>query len=157
MAVPFKHRLHRLSRIHVADPVFFVTSCVEARRAVLASDPVHEILFDEWHAADERHGWVIGPYVIMPDHVHFFCRRLGAPESKSLSGFLGKWKEWTSKRILGEIGRPAPLWQEGFFDHILRSSESTSEKLDYMRMNPVRGGLVAQPEDWPFQGWVHFQ
>jgi len=31
-------------------------------------------LIDEWKRARERHRWAIGRYVIMPDHVHFFCR-----------------------------------------------------------------------------------
>lgn len=43
-------------------------------------------------------------------------------------------------------------WQDGFFDHVLRSSESYSEKWNYVRMNPVRAGLVNNAEDWPFSG-----
>jgi hypothetical protein len=46
-----------------------------------------EILVKEWQTARPRHGWVVGRYAIMPDHVHFFC----APESnaKLLSTFVG--------------------------------------------------------------------
>jgi hypothetical protein len=42
-------------------------------------------------------------------------------------------------------------WQEGCFDRLLRSDESLSDKWEYLRQNPVRAGLVANPEDWPFQ------
>lgn len=45
-------------------------------------------------------------------------------------------------------------WQDGFFDHLLRSGESYSEKWNYVRMNPVRAGLVERPEDWPFAGEI---
>jgi hypothetical protein len=41
-----------------------------------------------------------------------------------------------------------------FFDHILRSSESYSEKWNYVRDNPVRAGLVANADDWPWQGQI---
>ena len=34
---------------------------------------------------------------------------------------------------------------------LLRSDESLSDKWEYLRQNPVRAGLVANPEDWPFQ------
>jgi putative transposase len=47
---------------------------------------------------------------------------------------------------------PRPHWQEGAFDHLLRTSESYAEKWEYVRQNPVAAGLVAAPEEWPFQG-----
>jgi putative transposase len=46
------------------------------------------------------------------------------------------------------------VWQPGFFDHLLRSSESYSEKWEYVRLNPVRKGLVDRPEEWPYQGQI---
>ena len=75
---------------------------------------------------------------------------------KSLSGTIGKWKEWTAKRILKSTGESAPLWQPEFFDHLLRSEESLAEKWAYVRENPTRGGLVAQAGDWPYAGSVDF-
>ena len=41
-------------------------------------------------------------------------------------------------------------WQEGFFDHRLRHDESLEEKTYYIRMNPVRAGLIEKPETWPY-------
>jgi REP element-mobilizing transposase RayT len=43
-------------------------------KAVLDRDEAAQILVEEWRAAHKRHSWAIGRYVIMPDHVHFFCR-----------------------------------------------------------------------------------
>ena len=36
-----------------------------------------------------------------------------------------------------------PLWQSEFFDHVIRSADSYTEKWNYVRENPVRAGLVA--------------
>jgi hypothetical protein len=47
-----------------------------------------------------------------------------------------------------------PHWQEGFFDHLLRSRGSYAEKAAYVLQNPVRGGFCAKPEDWPYQGEI---
>jgi hypothetical protein len=55
--------------------------------------------------------------------------------------------------IVGKRGRD-PVWQQGFFDHVVRNSESYSEKWEYVRQNPVRAGLCLRPEDWPWQGEV---
>lgn len=46
------------------------------------------------------------------------------------------------------------MWQADYFDRFLRSDESYSEKWDYVRSNPVRAGLAADAEDWPFAGEI---
>lgn len=161
---PRKH-LRRLERVWLESPVYFVTACTQQRQPVLAATAVADILTGEWRAAGERHGWLVGRYVIMPDHVHFFGA--AQPNAKSLSVFVGAWKEWTSKRIWQELGPAAVaagadrgpgavrLWQRGFFDYVLRSEESYAQKWEYVRQNPVRAGLTTRAEDWPFQGEIH--
>jgi len=100
----------------------------------------------------------------MPDHVHFFCahkstldksQQSSVNESVSLQRFIGKWKEWTAKYGCQRAQVSTPLWQEEFFDHVLRSQESYEEKWIYVLDNPVRAGLVAAAADWPFQGEIH--
>lgn len=119
---------------------------------MLACEEIARILIQEWSSARNHHGWVIGRYVIMPDHVHFFC----APEfdAKSLPIFVGSWKEWTSKGIKRQLSQARSVWQEEFFDHVLRSSESYSEKWRYVRNNPMRHNLVANADEWPWQGQI---
>ena len=150
------HRhLLRLSRIYLDNPLYFITTCTYERRRVLACAEVAAILQDEFALAKNRHGWHIGRYTIMPDHVHFFCRA-GRGHNKTLPRFMNLWKEWTSKRIAMRLECNAPIWQKGFFDHLLRSDESYAEKWSYVSNNPVRAGMVARVEDWPYQGCVDF-
>jgi REP element-mobilizing transposase RayT len=124
-----------------------------------------KILEQEWRSAHKRHGWIIGRYVIMPDHAHFFC----TPEhdAKTLSQFVGAWKRWISRRI-HELIVPAAaqrgprttssatpsVWQCEFFDHVLRSAEGYEEKWNYVRENPLRTGLVFSADDWPYAGEI---
>ena len=53
-----------------------------------------------------------------------------------------------------ELKLSRKIWQEEFFDHVLRSSESYSQKWDYVKENPVRAGLVSGSDEWPWQGEV---
>lgn len=132
------------------------------RRPILNSSDIAAILVQEWRTAHQRHGWATGRYVIMPDHVHFFGR--AEPSAKTLRMFMQKWKQWTSKRIAREIAaagigdpglkRSGALWQEEFFDHVLRLSESYSQKWEYVKENSVRAGLVKKSDDWPFHGEI---
>ena len=91
-----KH-LRRLNRVWIDWPIYFISTCTFKRRAILASKEAAQVLIDEWQNSRDRHGWAIGRYVIMPDHVHFFFRpELGA---RKLSEFIGAWKSWTSRKI----------------------------------------------------------
>jgi putative transposase len=101
----------------------------------------------------QRHGWRVGKYVIMPDHVHFFCS--AEAKAKPLSLAVGKWKEWTSKLLVRELQLPRPVWQKEFFDHLIRSDESYSQKWDYVQDNPVRAGLARNFKDWAYSGEIY--
>ena len=152
-----KH-LRRLERVWLESPVCFVTACTHERRPILAVEAVANILIGEWRVAHERHGWQVGRYVIMPDHVHFFCA--AEHNAKTLSEFMRLWKQWTTKRIKAAEPRlssaaTTQIWQREFFDHVLRSEESYAENWEYVRQNPVRAGLAASAEEWPFQGEVY--
>jgi putative transposase len=147
------HRhLRRLDRVWIEHPIFFVTTCSAERRPILTSAEVSTILVDEWRRARERHGWAVGRYVLMPDHVHFFCS--AELDAKPLPKFMQSWKQWTSKRIARELKIGGTIWQSEFFDHVLRSSESYSQKWDYVRENPLHAGLVSDAADWPWQGEI---
>jgi len=148
-----KH-LRRLDRIlpGLSPVLFFITCCVTQRRGVLASDPVSAVLVSAWRDAEEVHGWAVGRYVVMPDHVHFFASPRGE-KAKSLSQFIECWKRWTSPQIRA-TGVSSFSWQREFFDHLLRGGESYEEKWEYVRANPVRRGLVRSADEWPYQGDV---
>jgi REP element-mobilizing transposase RayT len=154
MSTEERNHLRRLDRVWIKNPLYFLTTCTDNRRKVFDRREAVEILVGEWRSVTTRHGWQVGRYVVMPDHVHFFCAAHRA--ARPLRLFVAKWKEWTSKRLSRELGIETPIWQPEFFDHLLRSSESYSQKWDYVRNNPVRAGLVENADAWPFQGYIHF-
>ena len=135
------------------SPVFFVTFCTYRRRPILASAKIHSN-FETFCQRGLAHNVVVGRYVIMPDHVHLFV--CGGPDFR-LGGWIKLLKQSLGKALKGD-GSPACLgsriWQEGFFDHLLRNDESMGQKWDYVFQNPVRAGLVSAAEAWPYQGEI---
>ena len=156
----------RLDRIfqRYNPPLFFVTFCTGQRRSVLANDLVHRALIGYGRIALD-HNIALGRYVIMPDHIHLFVR--GDPNF-ALSPWVGGLKRAISLAVSGDPqatrlplqgrhplqGKQNSLWQPGFFDHVLRSDESYAQKWEYVRDNPVRTGLVASWQEWPYQGEI---
>jgi putative transposase len=146
-----KARLKRLDWVFADRPMYFLTACVEGRRPLLAN---HRVLdaFQEFCRTGLDRGFFVGRFVLMPDHLHLF---IVVP--REVPHALSIWMKALKRsltRVLDEMGVSPPHWQKGFFDHVMRSGESYSEKWNYVSDNPVRAGLVAEAEEWPFQGEI---
>ena len=132
------------------QPFYFVTFNTYNHLEFLAQPEIHEA-FSLFCRKAQAHDVAVGRYVLMPDHIHLFV--VFPPEGITLENWIQSLRSALGKTLL-RIGLQKPHWQEGFFDHVLRSSESYSEKWDYVRLNPVRAGLVQTPEEWPYQGEI---
>jgi putative transposase len=139
----------RLERIFQKydPPLYFVTLCTKDRRKLLATQQVHSALIKYGQVGGDR-GFAMGRYVIMPDHIHLFA-------SDTLDFDLGIRVRGLKRVVAAAVsGGRIAIWQRGFFDHVIRNSESYSQKWDYVRENPVRAGLVRVADEWPFQGEI---
>ena len=143
-------RLRRLDQTFQRLPIYFVTACTYKHQASLDNADVHKRLIGFAEAGEKRGAW-LGAYVLMPDHLHLFV--VVDDERLTVSEWMKSLKNVLSK-VLREKGASSPHWQKGFFDHILRSEDSYSEKWDYVRDNPVRAALVKHWRDWPFSGEI---
>jgi REP-associated tyrosine transposase len=141
-----KDRPRRLNLIYINKPLYFVTFATHDRKRIPSLDVARAALEQCAHRAIENFNVALGRYVIMPDHVHLFVR---GGRDFTLSAWIGGLK-----RAMSVTLESPKLWQPGFFDHILRSDESYSEKWNYVRENPVRAGLVKSAADWPYQGEI---
>jgi REP element-mobilizing transposase RayT len=145
----------RLRNIHINLPVYFVTFCTHDRQRTLANNMVHDALAGFAQRGFDEKNIAVGRYVIMPDHIHLFVR---GPYDFRLSNWVSQLKGFLTKQIRCSRSLVAneekPVWQRGFFDHVLRSYESYSEKWHYVEQNPMRAGLVEKASDWPYGGCI---
>ncbi len=99
-----------------------------------------------WHF----HGapYLLDDWVIMPNHVHWI---LWPMPNFTLSEIVKSRKQFIAKqanRLLGSVGET--FWQAESFDHWIRNDDEKSRIRRYIRNNPVRAGLCACPQDWPW-------
>ena len=126
--------------------IVYVTVCTKHRKPILADRKVHECLRDAWRL---RTAWLMGKYIIMPDHIHFFCAP-GEFQPIPVAQWVKFWKSHSAR--FWPYRDQAPVWQRECWDTQLRRHESYTEKWCYIQMNPVRAGLAESPNDWPYQG-----
>ena len=144
-------RLHRLEQLFVENPAYFITFCTYRRTAILADPQIHSA-FVKFCAEALQRDVFVGRYILMPDHIHLFVKL--PPPAENLSSWIKSLKNFLSKELRTN-NVSSPHWQKGFFDHILRSSESYSQKWLYVVENCVRAGLVKDWTEWPYQGEIH--
>lgn len=125
--------------------IVFVTACTKGHSPWLATKECHELLKDVCHDAT---GWFVGRYVVMPDHLHLFA----APGDMDIS--LDDWMQYWKSQFSKRFARKECRWLRDHWDRRLRTGESYRTKWEYVRDNPVRKGLVASTDDWPYQGEI---
>ena len=148
MREPEPERHYPASGVHRQDDeptIVFLTVKTKDRGPWLACEETQNHLLAAWEEAD---AWVIGHYLLMPDHLHLFCAPVKA--EFDIERWITYWKSCFSKRHRRMEWR----WQSRGWHHRMRSPESYAEKLHYVWNNPIRANLVPRPEDWPYQGKI---
>lgn len=85
-------------------------------------------------------------WVIMPNHVYTLFETTVVPVDK----ILHAWKSYTAHRIGELLGSTGTIWQPDYFDRHIRDREHFDRAVRYIEHNPVKPGLVAAPEEWPW-------
>lgn len=82
--------------------------------------------------------YLMGDFVVMPNHVHLLVCLLGTTE---LEAQCYSWKKFTAGKINKALGRKGRFWQEESFDHLVRSLEQFEYLRAYIANNPKKAGL----------------
>ncbi|MGA2179597.1 MAG: helicase C-terminal domain-containing protein [Verrucomicrobiota bacterium] len=82
--------------------------------------------------------YLLGHYVIMPNHVHTVVQ---LAQGNPLKEVLHSWKSFTAHKLNEAIGRKGQLWQDESFDCIVRNAAQLDKIAFYIQENPQRAGL----------------
>ncbi|MFZ0312193.1 MAG: transposase [Candidatus Korobacteraceae bacterium] len=157
-----------LERWHGGHDLHFITFSCYGRQPLLASACHRELFLKVLEEVRRRHQWVVIGYVVMPEHVHLL---VSEPHERPLATAIQALKLGFARRVLAEERRHRPgletretqgtrktalphhVWQARYYDFNVCTPAKRVEKLRYMHRNPVRRGLVAAPELWPWSSF----
>jgi putative transposase len=127
----------------------FLTFSCYRRRDYLSAVAAMELFEDALERVRRRFLFVVAGYVVMPEHVHLLVNEpkrvllSNAIQALKLSVTMRRWER--------------PFWQAHYYDFNVSTHEKFVEKLRYIHRNPVRRGLVAEPEDWKWSSFRHYR
>lgn len=152
-------RMRQRKRIHLegfdysnSAFVYFLTICTADKQAYFAKDEIAAIVVDEMEFRRTSEEIRLFCYCIMPDHLHMLVS-LTEGYQKGLQNWVSAFKRHTAKTV-GGLNGIKPLWQKNFYDHVVRKEESLVKIAEYIVNNPVRKGLVARWEEYPYSRMV---
>jgi hypothetical protein len=88
----------------------------------------------------------------MEDHLHALVA--GSTERADPMRFAKIFRRKAAYHY--RLQRGVRLWQEGFFDKVLREHDATFEVVSYIIANPVRAGLCVDAMSYPYSGSTRY-
>jgi REP element-mobilizing transposase RayT len=159
-------RLHRLPMSVYATTEFeyHFTICARHQGTPFLNDQLAEKIIESLLWTKRRYDWILFCYCLMPDHLHFVCRLTAADVRYINAGargvvpegvleHVGRFKSYTTQQAW-KLGIHGELWQKSSYDRVLDWRRPFEEVCWYVLMNPVRKGLVKEPDDWLYSDIV---
>jgi putative transposase len=120
-------RQNPASGVHIQlgqSNIVLLTISTDKREPWLANETVHRLLHQTW---SEAKSWLVGNYLLMPDHLHAFC----AP--RDLQFTIEVWIAYWKREFSLKHGRKEWKFQPRGWHHRLRDGENYSEKWLYVQ------------------------
>jgi REP element-mobilizing transposase RayT len=145
---PHRHDYRRrLPHIQKPGRPLFITFCKLNHDPF--PDPARDLILQHC-LHDNGKRYFLYAAVVMPEHMHLLFTPLQDTQGWPFELYktMKLIKGVSARSINKFMDTKGPVWQEESFDHVLRSHESLLQKAKYIRQNPVRRGLVENPEEY---------
>ncbi len=116
-------------------------------RRLLQSERNAGLLIDVLRTLVAERKFELHDFVIMPDHMHLlFTIYDEMTIEKAMQLIKGRF----SHRLSREFDHKGEVWQRGFTEEQVMNRESFKTHREYIAQNPVKAGLAAIPDEYPF-------
>ncbi len=152
-------------RIYNNEGLFFITSTIIEWIPIFTSEKYFDILINSIKFCQTNKGLRVYSYVILDNHFHMIVK------DEYLSETMKSLKSFTAQKIVEQLQNDRKswllnqlefyklnhkkesshqVWQESFHPKEILTDDILEQKLDYIHFNPVKRGLVIEPEHWRY-------
>ncbi|MEJ5347021.1 MAG: transposase [Chloroflexus sp.] len=139
---------HSPAHLFVPNAFYIVTASTLCHQPLFNSPQKLHILQSALFEIMQAYNWQLQAWAIFSNHYHFIAQ---SPEdSSSLKSLIQRFHSQTARAINvldGSKGRK--VWFQ-YWDTCLTYEQSYLARLNYVHNNPVKHGLVASAEQYPF-------
>jgi len=135
-----------LRRIILPGYCYHVITVTEGRAPVFTDERNACVVLDALQFLRRRRAYLLG-YVLMPDHLHALIL---PREPWGISQVVKTVKGYSARLINLASGRRGKLWQEEFYERVIRGEAHLLDAVAYLHANPVVAGMVDDPADYAY-------
>jgi putative transposase len=140
----------RLPRLTLPGHLHHVLQRGNNRQAIFESSGDRQLILDLLRENAAKFGVAVHDYVLMPNHFHL----LATPETVEA---LPQMMQAVGRRYVrlfnDSHGRTGTLWDGRYKSTVIQADRYLLACMVYLDLNPVRSGLVAQVQDYPWSGY----
>lgn len=140
----------RLPRYFVPGQPQHIIQRGNNRQAIFAAETDYRFFRDALVEAASKHGLAIHAYVWMTNHVHLLA-------TPGFDDSIGKVFQSAGRRYVQYFNytykRSGTLWEGRYRATVVDSERYLLTLMRYIELNPVRAGMVAVPEDYPWSSY----
>jgi putative transposase len=127
---------------------YSVTCCTFKRRPWFMDPSIVGDVLSRLLRIMEEQEFEVTAYCFMKDHVHVLLE--AQSDASALRPAMKRWKQACgfAHRHLHHV----PLWQAGYYEHVLRDEADVLAAAAYITANPLRAGLTKSILDYPYCG-----
>lgn len=136
-------------RLQFPHAVYHVTSRGNARQKIVRDDHDRARFLSILQQVVERFGWLCHAYCLMNNHYHLLVETPQPTLSAGMRQLNGVYTQAFNKRH----HRVGHIFQGRFHAVLVEKEAHLLELSRYVVLNPVRGGLVQRPDQWPWSSY----
>jgi len=159
-------------KIRNQDGIHFLTFAVVEWVDVFTRTIYKDIVVDSLRYCQEKKGLILYSWVVMSNHVHLI---VSASKGSRLSQIMRDFKKYTAVKVLRAIeenqeesrrewmlsifrdvgknnvrNESYQFWNQDNHPVELETNEMMDQRLNYIHNNPLKAGIVDNPEDYPY-------
>ena len=139
----------RRLRIEYQDVIYHVMARGNARQDIVHDDDDRRRILADLERVVTKSGRMVLSFVLMSNHLHILIRTPRPNLARGMQSFLSGYAAWAARHRR----RPGHLFQGRYKAEMIEDETHYWVVSRYIHLNPVRAGLVAWPEDWPWSSY----
>lgn len=123
------------------------------RQAIFSSITDYQILLEMLEEYARNFGVAVHAYVMMSNHFHLLATPESATALPMMMQALGRRYVRHFNRLQSRTGT---LWEGRYKSTLVQTDRYLLTCMAYIDLNPVRAGIVLEPQDYPWSGYGHY-
>jgi putative transposase len=143
----------RLPRLTLPGYPHHVIQRGNNRQAIFACAADYRVMLDLLEENAKKFDVLVHAYVLMSNHLHLLATPQAADGLPKMMQAVGR----SYVRYFNDTQkRSGTLWEGRYKSTVIQADRYLLACMVYIDLNPVRAGLVMQPQDYPWSSYLHY-